>query len=303
MTEFVFRAAALGANVNGPLVVAGLPQIEASSWTRLVALGAGGDHRRADLPFVVVGLAVISDATIERILALGRTGEVAVLDASLEVEALERIADAGLGPGRYGYLTGIRQIGAETIACGHMGQIYRRRAGGWARADHGSRVRDPFNLGATSHKALDGTSPDDFYAVGSHGRVYHFSGQGWRDVSPATNVDLLCVEKTRTGTVLIGGKKGVLFLGSWDRWSDLTNSALEATIWDIAAFGDAYYLATGAGLWRTDLDLLTKVDLPDVPPQDAYHLVANACCCYYVGHRTVFWGDGTVWKRVNLSFG
>ena len=97
-------------------------------------------------------------------------------------------------------------VGADLVAVGLGGAIYRRSAGeeAWVAEQSGTN-QDLY--------ALYGTGPSDLFAVGARGTVVHFDGIAWSPRPSSTARDLFGVSGTdEGGLVVAGGTDGAVIL-------------------------------------------------------------------------------------------
>lgn len=89
-------------------------------------------------------------------------------------------------------------VGADLVAVGLGGAVYRRPAGedAWRLEDTGTE-QDLY--------AVFGTRPDDVFAVGARGTVLHYDGVGWTSVPSSTPRDLFGVTGTIDGSLVVAG--------------------------------------------------------------------------------------------------
>ena len=157
----------------------------------------------------------------------------------------ERIADAGTGRGKYGYLSRVRQIAGTFYVCGDQAKSI---SGVPAPGSISTRVcyaRAVQRVSISVSMASTVPHPDDIYVVGDHGAIFHFDGERWEDVGIDTNLDLdkcalhqprHCLRLRRNGHI-----------ASWQQRPDGDASRkeeIEGYLWDLEMFNGQLFLAS-----------------------------------------------------------
>jgi hypothetical protein len=269
--------------------------------TRLCYRLPGDQWKYFDVPFIVVSvlLSPTTDPAVPRVLALGRDGRVWLANSGTAPRT-ERIADAGTGRGKYGYLSRVRQIAGKFYICGDQGQVYVRRGGGWQHMDRGllhARRAEGIEIGLNG---IDGTAPNDIYVVGDAGAIFHFDGTRWEDVGIDTSLDLESVRCVSRDVVYVCGGMGTLLTGNRQGWRRLAEGETENNLWDLEMFGGRLYLASDPGLLAYDAtsDAIIPVDTGLSPKPDGHRLSTNVRELWSIGENHLARFDGVAWELI-----
>jgi hypothetical protein len=101
--------------------------------------------------------------------------------------------------------------------------------------------------------AVHGTSPENVYAVGEEGVIFHFDGDTWSEIESPTNGELFAVLCHRED-VYFAGQKGVVFRLTKGKWKEL-HLPDKTTATSLAWFDGTLFAATGLeGLFRLEPD-------------------------------------------------
>lgn len=80
-----------------------------------------------------------------------------------------------------------------------------------------------------------GSAPDDIFAVGRAGKIWHYDGQAWTEMDSGTDVYLLGVWGTSPGDVYAVGDAGTILHYDGTAWSPMT-SGTDLDLWQIWGF-------------------------------------------------------------------
>lgn len=277
------------------IFLAGSLQAGDYNLTRLFFYKFDGRWSHRDVETIVISVCVTHKPN-RTYFALGRDGRIfGVVSGGNWFE--ETIVDAGAGKDKFGYLTQMRLIESDLYACGHRGQVYRRTSIGWVHIDNGLLQREPCDF-TVSHNGIDGTSPNDIYVVGDGGKIFHYDGQLWEDVSPNTNLNLTNIQCVDSDEVYVCGKNGLLLRGNSSAWDILCDAEKGADAWDLEFYGDKLYLVVGEKLMVYDGNDLSEVDTKLEPPVDAYHLDSRKGILWSFGEEDLAFFDGNTWTRI-----
>lgn len=228
--------------------------------------------------------------------ALGRDGLVWSLESGAEPQ-LERIADAGTGKKKFGYLSQIRDIQGAVYACGDGGQVYLHGPSGWRHIDDGIlEVKE--KKSPNCHNGIDGTDRDNIYVVGEYGRIFHFDGSRWKNVSADTNCHLERVKCVSRDEVYVCGANGTLLRGNHSGWEFIGDPAMKEYIWDLEPFLGSLYLAVEDRLMVHNGKSLEFVATKLKADIDAHRLSSRGGKLWSFGERDLAVFDGTRWKQV-----
>jgi hypothetical protein len=267
------------------------------NYTRLFYWREDGEWGFFDVETIVVSVTAVTRPR-RAYFALGQDGVVwSAVGGSSHGPVIERIPDAGTGKDKYGYVSQIREIGNELYVCGDQGQVYKRTTAGWQHIDQGILHKERRKYGI-SHNSIDGTSPSDIYAVGDYGKIFHFDGRQWSDVSFSTNLHFQRVKCISSDEVYVCGEKGILVRGNVNGWEVVADLNKEATIWDLEMFNKKLYLAVEDRLMVYNGREIVAVDTKLVPQIDAHRLSARNDFLWSFGENDLAYYDGKKWVRV-----
>jgi hypothetical protein len=226
--------------------------------------------------------------------ALGRDGFVSIATNTQLLE--ERIAEAGTGGSRAGYVSEIRLIDGDAYVCGDLHQVYRRTKSIWRRIDQQIRVN---NLLAVGHglNSIDGSAPDDIYAVGDRGVIFHYDGKNWKELTSPTNCSLERVKCVSRDLVYICGSNGTLLCGKLDRWEVLCRDDLgDHDLWDLEWFKDKLYVSTNSQLLVVSGDQVGRATLGADRPVYGHHLTSSSSSLWSIAVNQLYHFDGIAWR-------
>ncbi len=232
------------------------------------------------------------------VFAMGLDGRINVADSNRVT--WELVDASGEGPSRVRNLNCIRQIGEYIYVAGMARQVYRRSidASDWKRVDHGMLVpRD--RLEVAGILAIDGTGPDDIYAVGFYGEIWHFNGNRWEKLHSPTNLKLECVRCVAPDLVYLAGARGMIFRGYKNNWELVEQSITEATFWGMeVAFDSVFFSSDQGAIFRLEGSDFDLVDHGIEGPLSTRSLHFNDNLLLSVGlwHAIAF--DGKSWYEV-----
>jgi hypothetical protein len=231
--------------------------------------------------------------------ALGRDGLVSIATAA--GFRTERIAEAGTGSGKLGYVNRIRSIAGGLYVCGHAGQVYRRTAKEWVHMDEGLLKPTRKAADAISLYDIHGTATDDIYVAGLEGILAHYDGRGWTRLDSPTNYHIERIECVSAELVyLCGGseEQGFLFVGNKDDgWQSFAVDA-QGGFWGLTVFRGVPYVCAQQGLWKLEGEELIEV-APDLdPPIWFYRLASNKKVMWSIASEDLAIFDGSKWTRI-----
>lgn len=153
-----------------------------------------------------------------------------------------------------------------------------------------------------------GTGPDNLYAGGDNGDLWHFDGRTWteqklpidlgRGLHGGFNITAMCC--VEAGSVYVACRNGDLYLGhgtAWRQLSGMTIGLIGPAIKDMVVYRGTVWATSGAGLWVVAENGLEPVVLPEgIMPGDI--LDANDTTLLLAGSRSAAWFDGARWQRI-----
>lgn len=235
---------------------------------------------------------VCFDPVSQYCLWLGQAGTITAKRRG-ESALTETIPDAD----RYGNLNRIRPIGGQLYICGYGGQVYRREANGWIHIDGGVLVSNP-DARSVDLLDIDGSGPDNIYAVGTGGRIFHYDGRHWRSLDSPTNAHLTRVRCISSGELYVCGFQGTFFRGYGKAWQNLGTPELADNLYGLEAFQDCIYLARNSGLLRWSGESLSPVDMGISKVATFHRLHANDGVLWSFGTDNLFCFDGSRWTEL-----
>jgi hypothetical protein len=99
--------------------------------------------------------------------------------------------------------TDLWSTGCEAFAVSSGGAIAHRTADGWSLMES-----PPLWPATSSLSGISGTASNDVWAVGP-ASLFHFDGQRWTDLRPASSDALMAVQALRQGVALVAGLRGL----------------------------------------------------------------------------------------------
>ncbi|SAL23721.1 beta propeller repeat protein [Caballeronia telluris] len=200
---------------------------------------------------------------------------------------------------RYGNLNRVKCISGDFYICGYGGQVYKRKDNAWNHHDVGLLIPKPDAM-SVDLLDIDGNGPDDLYAVGTGGAMWHFDGAQWRALSSPTNVHLTGVRCVSSTEVYICGFRGVLMKGNQDGWNVLSPGSILSNFYDVEFFREELYVSAMKGIWTLKGASLEPMEvLPDNEPKLTFHrLHSNGEVLWSFGTDHLAYFDGTDWHYV-----
>ncbi len=288
--------AAVDAGGVAIFLAAGFRDQDGPNGRALLAFEDGG-WSHFDLPDRIIGTTI--NPADGAFVALTKSGIVAL--ATPGGIRTERIRDAGVERGQYGYMKQIRAIGDEIFACGDLRQVYRRAGGRWTHFDDGILASDRLAVGCALN-GIDGAGPDDLYAVGDRGRVFHRDARGWAEVESPTNVSLERVCRLGQDEIIAAGTHGTLLRGNAGGLKVIEDPAVTERFWGLAVFRDTVYACTAQALYRLVDDALEEVAI-GVPVNGSLHrLSASGSNLWLIGTNCLLRFDGAAWHERRYPF-
>ncbi len=263
------------------------------SITRVMLVRDGTFYFVYDLPDIIYGATLLpaTDARPFAYAMLGRRG-------------LLRINPTGQAPWDEtlalpnAYLMQLQNIAGALYACGTQQQVHHRSAEGWTRMDAGCHV-PLLDQVTCCFNAMDGFGPDDIYAGGDGGALWHWDGVQWQALVSPTALTIRVVHAMPDGSVVLAGDAGTVFRGNRRAgWRTLTVPALEHLGIECAClFQGTLYLCAQRELLALSGDQVATVEVP-VDGHRAYHSAsATDGAMWTVGDDAILRFDGATWER------
>lgn len=225
---------------------------------------------------------------------LGKRGEVVEITAGQS--RTEQVPDAGTGAGKLGYLNKLAVIGGDLYACGYQRQVYVREDGAWRSLS--KSIEPAQHTMGIGFESIDGTGPDDLYAVGYKGEIWHFDGRAWTQCASPTNVGLTEVRVVDSKNVYACGRRGIVVHGSGNSWNVLHNPDFSDDLWGVEVYQDIVYVAGFGGLAKIEQGAIVPFD-PGVGHRIAgYRLHASDGILWSIGNDEILCYDGARWSEI-----
>lgn len=208
----------------------------------------------------------------------------------------EKISGAGISQG-LGAVKQIRAIGNFIYVCGDQGQVYKRDETGWKHMDK-ELLDKKISATALDLNSIDGSSENNIYVVGFHGKIFHYDGKKWNAVQSPTTKHLERVRVVNENEVYICGNDGTLLKGNKNGFEDFSLNKAEEHFWGIEYFQDKIYLASLNGLYVFDGKKITSLKTGLTPEIGGYRLDARDGALWSFGVDDLAFFDGNKWTRI-----
>jgi hypothetical protein len=245
------------------------------------------DRRWTYGDFDDAALSVTSLKDQKQIFFLGHNGHV------LTIGKGQKIVETIPCGEEYGTLNRIRAVAGGVYACGMMGQVYRRGPSGWEHMDNGILGIEELDL-----EDIDGSAPDDLYAVGLYGSICHFNGDSWRRLDSPTNRPLSNVRFSQAGEFYICGDNGSLFRGNSERWQKIDGEVTDSNFYGLALFKDKVYVSHAGGVMVHDGSALADINFGLNKNIGCHRLDAGEHELWSFGLDDILVYDGVSWSEV-----
>jgi hypothetical protein len=207
------------------------------------------------------------------------------------------IEEGAEGPNTLVPLIVSRRIGGSIVATGMQRRVYAGAASAWSRVDNGVRIlADDVAIGG--FLSIDGTSPEQLWAAGYYGEIWHCDKSRWSRIDSPTNMKLIALRQQDDGSVIVAGDNGIVFIrehaaGGWQRVDGLDSYAAIA----IEVFQSQTYIAVrGGALYVLRPDGLQRVEGCGSFP--VYAMRACATSLLAVGPFGLLMLDAGGWREV-----
>jgi hypothetical protein len=214
---------------------------------------------------------------------LGKRGVVYALRPSGMTE--QQIADAGTGPGKFGYLNSIKMIAGKLYACGYSRQVYEYTTEGWIHIDAGILQEEA----SLNDIAGYGTV---LCAVGNDGEIALRSDNKWAIIECPSTEHLYAVCTDDQGTFYAAGANGTVLQGNGSAFKVLCSGGIDAALWDIVYYQGKIIVSATAGLFVVQDGAL----LPFYK-HTAYKLSVVDDMLLSIGTDQIFSFENNTWKE------
>lgn len=231
-------------------------------------------------------------------------------------EINEKIPGAGVfseGAGGWGYMSGLKQIGAHLYACGGAGQVYKRlQEQQWIHMDTGL-LQDAGVSERLLLSAIDGANETAIYAVGSLSamgyppKAYFWNGLHWREIhlpKVAESINAIYIESELR--IWLCGANGTLLLGNQrDGFKSLSTVHDNQLFYCICKYRDFIILGSNIGLYFYEPNNATvgirRVVTGLVPELQGASNVVDAVdgVLWSIGPKDIARFDGQRWERIH----
>lgn len=143
---------------------------------------------------------------------------------------------------------------------------------------------------------IDGFAPDDLYAVGGNGLVWHYDGTTWEHVSFPSNMPLESVCCAGDGQVYIGAQAGTVFRGRDAVWKQIHQGTLTLPYVDMVWHQGAVWCANDYGVWTITDGVVEKALVPDAVALCSGHLSTGDGVLLLGGMYGAAYHDGREWQ-------
>jgi hypothetical protein len=227
-------------------------------------------------------------------LLLGKRGDIYGVRSSGITQ--EQIPDAGTGPGKYGYLTSIKNINGRLLACGDCRQVYERTEDGWVHRDQGILL--PADTMDQCLNDIAGNAQGHLCSVGDEGEIAIDTGHGWAMQDSPTNEHLYAVCTDDQGRFCAAGANGTVLRGTAEGFEVLcAGGDFDSALWDIKFHQGEIVVSATPGVFVVRDGALVPFDKPAAPTHVGYKLVTAGDILWSVGTHQIFCLDNGTWTE------
>lgn len=236
--------------------------------------------------------------------ALSKEGEVEIFKNSKGGSStMEKIPEAGRRLGTRGATLDIREIGRSLFVCGMNDQVYRREEsdGSWTLITAAPlKLVDALDPYFSMLNSIDGSSEQDVYTCGMNGRLYHFDGAKWSQVSLPTDEHLHCVRCISPEEVWICGNNGTLLVGNRSTgFKNVSTVDDNQLFWSLTKFkGKIYVASTNEGMFVYDGTAIQPVDTGLESGLWTYTVDSTEDALWSFSPKEIAVFDGNTWTRI-----
>lgn len=212
----------------------------------------------------------------------------------------------------WGYMSGLKQIGAHLYACGGAGQVYKRLdVNRWVHMDEGLLQR-PDVSERLLLSAIDGPHEKAIYTAGSLSamghppKVFFWNGQTWREIAlPQVAERINAIHIESESRIWLCGANGTLLVGNErDGFKSLSRVEDNQLFYSICLYRGIAVMGSNMGLFFYDpkhpeqgiRELLTGLT-PEL--QDANKVSAVDDVLWSIGNKDIARFDGNTWTRIH----
>jgi hypothetical protein len=209
----------------------------------------------------------------------------------------ETIDDSTTGTRARGPMRDIRVIGDTVYATGMGRQVYRRDGdNSWTRIDDG--VAAPLGeIAVSGFSSIHGSGPDDLWAVGMLGEIWHRGPKGWTRHDSPTNLLLHRVVVVSASEAYATGQKGLVLKFDGAGWQTAACDDKLGNLWGAEWFAGALYVSSERGIYRLGDGALEPVEVPTATSFG--HLDARDGVMWSFGTvQLTYTHDGKTWHPV-----
>ncbi|HKE96695.1 MAG TPA: hypothetical protein VKB34_20465 [Povalibacter sp.] len=237
-----------------------------------------------------------------KVISCTALGRVFALDDQASQQA--RIDTSENGPGRHGFIMGMRAVQRSIFAFGMGRQVYRLDAGdAWTRADQGLLDTSTSVDVTTGTLALDGQDADNLLAAGFNGELWRYRSGAWNSLDSPTNLSLHSVCALSTDEYVVCGQAGTFLHLTGDAIGVVPQPDLTGDLQQVGSFRDSLFLATDTGIFRCADRKALDAWQPACAEADQYvGFSSDASSIWLYGSdRIVCSADANTWKRLDLQ--
>jgi hypothetical protein len=200
------------------------------------------------------------------------------------------------GPSTLVPLTVSRRIGGSIVAAGLQRRVYAGGSRGWSRVDEGVRIpRDDLAFGG--FLSIDGTSPEQLWATGYGGEVWHRDQSSWKRIDSPTHSKLIALRQRGDGSVVVAGEKGGVYISAQAGWGKVDGLESYAAVAIEEFAGQTYVAVRGGALYVLQQGGLQRVKECGSFP--VYAMRASATAMLAVGPFGLLMLDAGGWREVS----
>jgi len=204
--------------------------------------------------------------------------------------------DEFIAPGQVPMTWRVKTIDGYAYSVGGQRQIYKREdLGKWVKVVELPGHKEVSRVGFSD---MDAFSPNDMYAVGGHGDVWHFDGVRWQQMGFPSNVQLATVTCAGDGNVYISGEGGSLWIGKKSTWARIYQGSASVLWNDVVWFDGKLWLASDYQLRQWNGRELVVVEYEGEVVPIYGHMDARDGLLAVASPMSVMAFDGRTWRTL-----